>query len=150
MSKQILVGLGTPVAYGGLSGGGQVMTMGPGYTKITALTSSHVGAFGLTVSEAQSDITITRDGAYYCAFTASVRYNTYAGAGPVMALHNNGSGYLGPSIGAQIELNNVNYRSVSFSGIVRLVAGDVLDVRLSGPQEALRFQLVQFTVHLVG
>jgi len=149
-SGRILVGPAPLASYGALSGGGQVMLVGSGYTKITALTTSHVAAFGLTVSEANSDITVDRTGAYYCTFTASVRYDTYAGAGPVMALHKNGTGFLGPSVAAQIELNNVNYRSVAFAGIVSLAAADVLDVRVNGPQENLRFQLVQFTVHLVG
>lgn len=149
-NNRVYVGPGPLASYGGLSGGGQVMTVGAGYTKITALTTSHVAEFGVDVSEADSNITVDRTGAYYCTFTASVRYDTYAGAGPIMALHKNGTGFLGPSVGAQIELNNANYRSVAWSGIVSCTAGDVLDVRVNGPSEDLRFQLVQFTVHLVG
>lgn len=147
---RILVGPAPLASYGGLSGGGQVMTVGAGYTKLTVLTTSHVAALGLTVSEANHDITVDRDGAYFCAFTASVRYDTYAGAGPVMALHKNSVGVLGAAVACQIELNDVNYRSCAFAGIQSLTAGDVLDVRMNGPQEDVRFQLCQFTVHLVG
>jgi hypothetical protein len=135
-----------------LSGNGQEWTpSGGSFETLGFLMSSPTGSeFGLDVDTSDNTITVDRDGAYHCAFTASVRYTSFSGASPVFALHRNGTGYLSPAVSAQIELNNSSYRSVAFAGVVRISAGDVLDVRINSVSQELRFQLSQFTVHLVG
>lgn len=148
VNGRVLVGPAPVSGYAGMSGGGQ-FTVGAGYTKIP-MPSIHVSPLGLTANVSTGDITVDRAGAYSVVFTACVRYVSYSGAAPIMALHRNGTAYLGPSVACQIDINNANYRNASFAGIVQLSAGDVLDVRLNGPQEQIRFQLAQLTVHLVG
>jgi hypothetical protein len=137
-------------AYAALSGSGQIQTGGSGYTKLTVLTTSHVAAFGISVSEANHTFTMIRDGAYHCEFTGCGRFVSWAGAAPLITIFKNGAG-LTPTASCQAELNNVNYRQMAFNAHARLSAGDVIDVRLNGPSgQDLRFQYCQFTMQLIG